>query len=56
MASELNINKTQKLLNSVVFSNSLPDFWNPDTDKLTYGVLNEFFKFVEENKLEFFSY
>ena len=51
MASKLNVNKTQILLNSVVFSNSLPDFWNPGTDKLTYGVLNELFKFVEENNL-----
>ena len=51
MASDLNVNKTQILLNSVVFSNSLPDFWNPGTDKLTYGVLNELFKFVEENNL-----
>ena len=51
MASDLNVNKTQILLNSVVFSNSLPDFWNPGTDKLTYGVLNELFKFVDENNL-----
>ena len=51
MASELNVNKTQILFNSVVFSNSLPDFRNPGTDKLTYGVLNELFKFVEENNL-----
>ena len=33
------------------FSNLLPDFWNPGTDKLTYGVLNELFKIVEENSL-----
>ena len=51
MTSELNVNKTQILLNSVVFSNSLPDFWNPDTDKLTHGVLNELFNFVEETNL-----
>ena len=51
MASELNVNKTQIILNSVVFSNPLPDFWNPGTDKFTYGVLNELFKFVEENNL-----
>ena len=28
MASELNVNKTQILLNSFAFSNSLTDFWN----------------------------
>ena len=58
MASELNVNKmqTQILFNSVVFSNSLPDFWNPGTDKLKNSVLNELFKFVKENKFEFFSY
>ena len=46
MASELNVSKTQILLNSVVFANSLPDFWNPGTDKLTYDVLNELFKII----------
>ena len=50
MASNLNVNKTQILLNS---ANSLSDFCNPGTDNLTYGVLNELFKFVEENKFEF---
>ena len=42
MASELNVNKTQILLNSVVFSNSLPDFWNPGIDKLTYDALKDY--------------
>ena len=51
MASDLNVNKTQILLNSVAFSNSLPEFWNPGTDKLTYNALNELFKFSEENNL-----
>ena len=41
MASELNVNKTQILLNPVIFSHSLLDFWNPGTYKLAYGVLNE---------------
>ena len=56
MASELNVNKTQILLNPVIFSHSLLDFWNPGTYKLAYGVLNELFEFVEENKFEFCSY
>ena len=51
MASNLNVNKTQILLNSVVFFNSLPNVWNPGADKLTYGVLNKLFKFAEENNL-----
>ena len=38
MASNPNGNKAQILLNSVVFSNYLPDFWNPGTDKLTHMV------------------
>ena len=53
MASNLNVKKPQIFLNSVVFSNSLPDFWNPGTNKLTCSVLNELFKFVEENNLSF---
>ena len=55
IASELKKTKHRSfVLNSVVFSNSLSDFWDPGTDKLTYGILNKLLKFAEANKFSIY--
>ena len=48
MAAVLDVNKAEALIQSVVESNSLPDFWNPNVDKVTYYILNELFDFIEK--------
>ena len=51
MAAESNVNKWQNLLNCVIFSKSLPDFWDPCVDRVTYGLINELFDFIDQNNL-----
>ena len=51
MAAVLDVNKAEALIQSVVESNSLPDFWNPNVDKVTYYILNELFDFIEKKSL-----
>ena len=51
MAAESNVNKWQNLLNCVTFSKSLPDFWDPCVDIVTYGLINELFDFIDQNNL-----
>ena len=51
MAAESNVNKWQNLLNCVIFSKSLSDFWDPCVDRVTYGLINELFDFIDQNKL-----
>ena len=51
MAAESNVNKWQNLLNCVIFSKSLPDFWDPCVDRVTYGLINELFNFIDQNNL-----
>ena len=51
MAAESNVNKWQNLLNCVIFSKSLPDFWDPCVDRVTYGLANELFDFIDQNNL-----
>ena len=48
MATALDVNKAEALIQSVVESNSLSDFWNPSVDKVTYYILNELFDFIEK--------
>ena len=47
MAAVLDVNKAEVLIQSVVESNSLPDFWNPNVDKANY-ILNKLFDFIEK--------
>ena len=51
MATALDVNKAEALIQSVVESNSLSDFWNPSVDKVTYYILNELFDFIEKKSL-----
>ena len=51
MAAESDVNKWQNLLNCVIFSKSLPDFWDPCVDRVTYGLINELFDFIDQNNL-----
>ena len=51
MAAESNVNKWQNLLNCVIFSKSLSDFWDPCVDRVTYGLINELFDFIDQNNL-----
>ena len=51
MAAESDVNKWQNLLNCVIFSKSLPDFWDPCLDSVAYGLINELFNFIDENNL-----
>ena len=51
MAAESKVNKWQNLLNCVIFSKSLPDFWNPCVDRVTYGLINKLFNLIDQNKL-----
>ena len=51
MAAVLDVNKAEALIQSVVESNSLPDFWNPNVDKVTYYILNELFDFIDKKVL-----
>ena len=44
MAAVLDVNKAEAL----VESNPLPDFWNPNVDKVTYYILNELLDFIEK--------
>ena len=48
MAAVLDVNKAKALIQSVVESNYLPDFWNPNVDKVIYYILNELFDFIEK--------
>ena len=51
MAAESEVNKWQNLLNCVIFSKSLSDFWDPCVDRVTYGLINEIFNFIDQNNL-----
>ena len=51
MAAESHVNKWQNLLNCVIFSKSLPDFWDPCVDRVTYRLINELFDFIDQNNL-----
>ena len=51
MAVALDVNKAKAFIQSVVESNSLPDFWNPNIDKVTYYILNELFDFIDKKVL-----
>ena len=48
MAAVLDVNKAKALIQSVAESNYLPDFWNPNVDKVIYYILNELFDFIEK--------
>ena len=49
MAAESDVNKWQNLLNCLIFSKSLPDFWNPCIDRVTYSLINVLFNIIDQN-------
>ena len=51
MAAESNVKTCQNLLNCVIFSKSLPDFWDPCVNRVTFGLINELFDIIDQNNL-----
>ena len=51
MAPEYDVKKWQNLLNCVISSKSLPDFWDSCVDRVTYGLINKLFLFVDQNNI-----
>ena len=41
----------EKDLRRIVFEKLLPDFWNFESNEVTYEILSEIFSFLDENSL-----